>query len=92
MAVSFFNYIFFYFCCIIELRKDRCKVKRERVLMIMIVILIVIVIGMGIKIYVMSNEYKEQQNILSETEKEIDLIKQQIEERCPDQFHFVDEK
>ena len=58
--------------------------------MIVIGILIVIIIGMATKIFLMNNDYKEQKNILEQTEKEITLLKEQIKKRCPSQFDFAD--
>lgn len=71
-------------------RKDRLKLKRERVLIIVIVVLIMVIIGMGIKMFMMNNDYEKQANDLRLTEHQIDLLKEQIEERCPGQFNFVD--
>lgn len=64
--------------------------KKNNILIIVIVLLIVIVVGLSIKLYVLNNDYKEQENLLQETEKSIDLLKEQIEERCPGKFNFVD--
>lgn len=55
-----------------------------------IVILVIIIISMSIKMFMMSRDYKEQKNTLKQTEKQVTLIKEQIKERCPDEFNFVD--
>ncbi len=71
-------------------RKDRLQLKKERVLIVVIVVLIMVIIGMGIKMFMMNNDYEKQTNDLRLTEHQIDLLKEQIEERCPGQFNFVD--
>jgi hypothetical protein len=45
---------------------------------------------MGVKMYMMNSDYQNQKNTLEATENSITVLKEQIKERCPDQFNFID--
>lgn len=55
-----------------------------------IVLLVIVIIGMGIGMFIMNVRYQNQKNTLEQTEKNIILLKREINERCPGKFDFVD--
>ena len=64
--------------------------KDKKIYIAIIIVLVLAVIGMGVKIALLNRDLSNEKNMVQSLENIVTKYKEEIKERCPEQFNFVD--